>query len=503
MGPEEVRLLLDEGEAQGLAVPLPVALAALDYLGDGRVGTALVRAGQAVATVEGHRDTYRVWLTSLWPPKGSCTCGRRLPCPHMAAVALWLRRHGEEAISLDPDAQGNLPPAPALAQAVWDLVRGEPQALETLRPPCTPPSPPRYGAASSLGLMPGRLGMGRRVAAYVQEAVRSPQAFAPEALEALAQAVEEEAMRPSSLPPAVAAAVTQAWLQGAPSPLEDPLRRWLLAMPKATWQNGVRPALLATLWEGAHRRAAHGGPPFLPGSSQEEKAAHLLVAREEDRGGPKAVVSLCQAQEGLWPLHPAYALALMRLGDTAQAAQVAAQAYLKAPPPWQDELYGILLALARTEPLARDLLLSAWEALPTLEGALRLLGALTPEGKAVWEWPAAREAYARVVEHLERRHAYGTLAELAERLGNQEQAVRWALGEGPQAASWEVCLRLAKAPGLDPAHALALLEAAQRRATSPQERHLAQRLYRRLLRHRPALGASAPARADGAGGESP
>jgi hypothetical protein len=114
--------------------------AARDYYAQGRIGPCLRRGTALAARLAGYGDYY--YPHCEWTPEGwqvGCTCGRRMPCGHVAA--LWL------AWARDPDRFLLFLPDPAdrrFDNALWRWATGEPFPWDAL-----PAEPPWYALPPS------------------------------------------------------------------------------------------------------------------------------------------------------------------------------------------------------------------------------------------------------------------------------------------------------------------------------------------------------------------
>ncbi|MCL8208681.1 MAG: hypothetical protein K6V97_11505 [Actinomycetia bacterium] len=107
--------------------------AAQDYYAQGRIGPCLRRGTSLAARLVGYGDHY--YPHCDWTPEGwqvGCTCDRRMPCGHVAALWLIWARDPDRFQPFAPD-----PADPVFADAPWRWATGQPFPWD--RVPATPP----------------------------------------------------------------------------------------------------------------------------------------------------------------------------------------------------------------------------------------------------------------------------------------------------------------------------------------------------------------------------
>lgn len=510
--------------AQRHSLPEHLLLPALDYVLDERVESAIRIGDRAAALVRGFTDLYRV-STSLEPPwEGTCTCGRSAPCRHQAAVVLALDRIGDRVLSLPPTR----PVAPIVwAETLFRTLASDPDALAPLRETTGAHLPADVLTEAAV---PGRTGPQDDesarglygIATEIRDRARPGDA---DRMADLARRLREWIVGGPVGPAETPAVVTLlgAFLDGLDAPLEAAVRALFLSLGADGGPQDNRAAmdvraggpgrarihmdegplaasaapvtedpltrgiafLEIALWGTALPGTPEDRRPAASRSDRAHRAADLLLerTREHPSAPTAATLAFLEAHAVLPALSPWRAAWLLEHGQVSDGERLAMAAYLHADGLRYRALRDLLLdRVGQGSEPPRHLLLAEWEAVPVApsgadphgrdpDDALAEILARVP--------PAIVPAIRRHAQEVLTRHrAYASLCRLARDAGDLREAIRWALADGPRAASPQLCLDLvpsalasgADAQGREAMTALELMSAAFRREADGQGR---------------------------------
>lgn len=306
--------------------------AAQDYYAQGRIGPCLRQGTALAARLTGYGDRYYPhcdWTSQGW--QAGCTCGRRMPCGHVAA--LWL------AWARDPDRFLPFQPDPAdrrFDNALWRWATGEPFPWDTF-----PADPPWY-ALPPTDVVPALRAADRELARLRRQArhtalrtwVRGAHPAwweEPRWLDWLRETLAREAARGPDPRDLVA------WIAVARDVPECPLD------PLWTSPAASHPAVEAAAWATLHQLAADAALDPRPSARLRGRAVLKALATVLGRQGRMADV------DRLFATFPAFdpsgllrADWLWQQGRTAEAVRIAREASATATPAeadaWRERL---------------------------------------------------------------------------------------------------------------------------------------------------------------------
>lgn len=447
-------LVLGQRE-RALGLPDRILAAAMDYVLDDRVVDGVVLGEHVAARIIGARDDYRAQALPGDAAKASCSCGRRQPCRHAAAVALEYVRRPQVFVRL---AQEDAP----LAETVFRLVAGRAEPL----------APLRAGETAAALQVPafdwdivGRLPASQAMERIVRWLEAAPQETGEERVAQILASLADTVRMQADL----AGRVMRLYLKGGPGGLDSALGG-LTHVLEGDALARARAVAERVLWTAVDETDGNWSERALA-----RRAVAWLAEQAEVEGGPEAVAAWARAHPGVLWARVIEAQALARLGRGAEAAACAQAAYLQAHGDASDRLYALLVSLGQASvPGVAAFLRAAWEAAPS-DTTLWPLLAMGDEAERARTRAAA-------VRTLTRHHRFDLLCRMARSDGDRDGAVRWALRDGRHAAPPDLCRTLAEdAADGQPLVAIELLGAAYRRLPSPDER-------RRVLARAQALG---------------